>query len=199
MREGGREEGGSEGGREGGGSEGRRGEGLRKGEGVRKGERMVGSAGPSSWFVGGGGGGRSSPFVVVGPRCVFVVLVHCSQPLDLPWSFLSQRDVAADWRGRGDVEDASRQLPVGGQQWWCHVSGVGGNRRAGFAYLSVIKLKGVVVVVVPRRSVLHGYHVAFSDVARLTRGVIRGSGAVECSFCRRWLSCAARRPGCRRC
>jgi len=30
--------------------------------------------------------------------------------------------------------------------------------------------------------VLHGYHIAFSDVAWLTRGVVRGSGAVGCSF-----------------
>jgi len=40
----------------------------------------------------------------------------------------------------------------------------------------------VVVVVVPHWSALHGYHVAFSDMARLTCGVVRGSGAVGCSF-----------------
>jgi len=158
---------------------------------------MVGSAGPSSRFV-GGGGGHSLPFVVVGTRRVFIVLVHRSRPLDLPWSFLSWRDVAADQWGRGDVEDASHQLPVGGQRWWCRVSGVGGNRHAGFAYLSIIKRKGVVIVVVPHWSVLHGYHVAFSDVARLTCGVVCGSGAVECGFRRCWSSCATRRPGCRR-
>jgi len=30
--------------------------------------------------------------------------------------------------------------------------------------------------------VLHGYHIAFSDVAQLTCGVVRGSGAVGCGF-----------------
>jgi len=30
--------------------------------------------------------------------------------------------------------------------------------------------------------VLHGYHVAFSDVAQLTHGVVRGSGAMGCGF-----------------
>jgi len=33
--------------------------------------------------------------------------------LDLHWSFLSWRDVATDGQGRGDVEGASHQLPVG--------------------------------------------------------------------------------------
>ena len=77
----------------------------------------------------------------------------------------------------------------------------GGAGLVGWVVIDVVRLLTVSIQnddVVPHRSVLHGYHVAFSDVARLTRGVIRGSGAVECSFCWRWLSCAARRPGCRR-
>ena len=45
-----------------------------------------------------------SPFVVVGTQHVFIILIHCSQALDLPWSFLSWHDVAANRRGRGDVE-----------------------------------------------------------------------------------------------
>jgi len=62
----------------------------------------------------GGGGGRSSLFMVVGTRCVFVVLIYCSQALDLPWSFLSQHDVAANgWGGGDDVKGASCQPPVG--------------------------------------------------------------------------------------
>ena len=98
----------------------------------------MGSAGPWLRFV-GGGGGRSSPFVVVGTQYVFVILIYRLQALDLPWSFLSQHDVAADRQGRGDIEGANCQLPVGGQQWWCCVSEVGGNRRGGVAYLSAIK------------------------------------------------------------
>ena len=72
----------------------------------------MGSAEPSSQFV-GGGGGRSSPFMVVGTQHVFVVLIYHSWALDLPWLFLSQRDVAADRQGRGDVKGASCQPPVG--------------------------------------------------------------------------------------
>jgi len=34
----------------------------------------------------------------------------------------------------------------------------------------------------------NGYHIAFSDMAQLTRGVVHGSGAVECGFRGRWLS-----------
>ena len=65
----------------------------------------MGSAGPSLWFV-GGGGGCSLLFMVVGTQCVFVVLVYHLRVLDLPWSFLSQHDMAADRWGRGDVEGA---------------------------------------------------------------------------------------------
>jgi len=116
----------------------------------------MGIAGPWSWFV-GGGGGRSSPFMVVGTWHVFVVLVYCLQALNLPWSFLSWRDVAADGQGRGDIEGANRQPPVGGRQWWCCVSGVGGNGHGGVAYPSAIKRNDDVV---PHRSVLHGCNVA---------------------------------------
>jgi len=45
-----------------------------------------------------------------------------------------------------------------------------------------IRNDDIVVVVVPHWSVLHGYHVAFSDVARLTHGVVCGSGAMGCGF-----------------
>jgi len=155
----------------------------------------VGSAGPWLQFV-GGGGGHSLPFMVVGTRCVFIILIYCLQALDLPWSFLSQHDVAANRRGRGDVEGANHQPPVGSQRWWCCVSGVGGNRHGGVAYLSIIKQNNDVV---PHQSVLHGYHVAFSNMVWLTHGVVHGSGAVECSFHGRWSLCASRRPGCCHC
>jgi len=54
--------------------------------------------------------------------------------------------MAADRWGRGDVEGASCQPPVGGRQWWCCVSGVGGNRHGGVAYLThgVIRCPGYV-------------------------------------------------------
>jgi len=45
-----------------------------------------------------------------------------------------QCDVAVDRWGRGDVESTSCQPPVGGRQWWCWVSGVGGNRHGEVAY-----------------------------------------------------------------
>jgi len=85
------------------------------------------------------------------------VLIYCLWVLDLPWSFLSQHDVAANGQGRGDVQAASRQPPVGSRQWWFCVSGVGGNRRGGVAYLSVIKRNDniVVVVVVPCVTMSH--------------------------------------------
>ena len=37
-------------------------------------------------------------------------------------------------QGRGDMESASCQPPVGSRRWWCWVSGVGGNRCCGVAY-----------------------------------------------------------------
>jgi len=65
----------------------------------------------------------------------------------------------------------------------------GGAGLVGWVVIDVVRLltisirnDDVVVVVVPHWSALHGYHVAFSDVAQLTRGVVRGSGAVGCGF-----------------
>jgi len=143
----------------------------------------------------GGGGGHLLLFVVVGTRHVFIILIYRSQALDLPWSFLSRCDVAANRQGRGDVEGANHQPPVGGRQWWCCVSGVGGNGHGGVAYLSAIKRNNdVVIVVVPGQSALHG-----CDMAWLTHGVVHGSGAVECIFCEHWLSSASHRPGCCHC
>ena len=65
----------------------------------------------------------------------------------------------------------------------------GGAGLLGWVVIDVVRLltvsiqnDDVVVVVVPHQSALHGYHVAFSNVARLTRGVVRGSGAMGCGF-----------------
>ena len=65
----------------------------------------------------------------------------------------------------------------------------GGAGLVGWVVIDMVRLltvsirnDDVVVVVVPHQSVLHGYHVTFSDVAQLTRGVVRGSGAMGCSF-----------------
>ena len=139
------------------------------------------------------GPGRSLWVVVVGTRHVFVVLVYHSWALNLPWSFLSRHDVAANGQGR-DIKGANHQPPVGSRRWWCCVSGVGGNRCGGVAYLSTIKRNDdVVIVVVPRRSVLHG-----CDMAWLTCGVVCGSGAVECVFRGCWSLSAGCRPGCHR-
>jgi len=135
VREGGRSEGrGREGVREGGGSE--EGGGSKKGGGSEEGGGSDGG-GRESWVV--LGPHRSLWVVVVGTRCVLVILVYHSRAFDLPWSFLSQCDVAADGWGRGDVKGASCQPPVGSRRWWCCVTGVGGNRRGGVAYLSIIK------------------------------------------------------------
>jgi len=156
--EGGRKEGGrGKGVREAGGSEGRRGEGRRgegvgKGEGVRKGERvMVGGENHAvvregcwalitvcGWwwwvFIAIRGGGHLACLCCA--CLLFAGAYRCPWwwALDLPSSFLSQRDMAADGQGRGDVDGASHQPPVGSQQWWCCVSGVGGNRRHVVAY-----------------------------------------------------------------
>ena len=96
---------------------------MRKGEGVMERGENHGSEGG-----------------VLGPRhslWVVVVGIHRRSwwwALDLPSVFLSWRDMAIDGRGRGDMESASCQPPVGGQRWWCWVSGVGGNRRGEVAY-----------------------------------------------------------------
>jgi len=61
----------------------------------------------------------------------------------------------------------------------------GGAGLVGWVVIDVVRLLTVSIQnddVVPHRSVLHGYHVAFSDMARLTCGVVRGSGAMGCSF-----------------
>ena len=96
---------------------------MRKGEGVMERGENCGSEGG-----------------VLGPhRSLWVVVVGVHRrswwwALDLPSAFLSQCDVAVNGQGRGDMESASRQPPVGGRRWWCWVSGVGGNRRGEVAY-----------------------------------------------------------------
>jgi len=75
----------------------------------------------------------------------------------------------------GSGGGASRQLPVGSQKWWCRVSCVGGDKGAGIAYHKHND-DNVIVVIVPRPSVLHGHHVADCDMAQLAHGVIRGPG-----------------------
>ena len=85
--------------------------------------------------------------------------------------------------GRGGV---TWRVLAANRQW--AVDG-GGAGSVGWVVIDMVRLltvsiqnDDIVVVVVPHRSALHGYHVAFSDVAQLTRGVVRGSGAVGCSF-----------------
>jgi len=96
---------------------------VRKGEGVTERGENCGSEGG-----------------VLGPhRGLWVVVVGVHRrswwwAVNLPSAFLSRRDVAVDGQGRGDVESASCQPPVGGRQWWCWVSGVGGNRCGEVAY-----------------------------------------------------------------
>ena len=65
----------------------------------------------------------------------------------------------------------------------------GGAGLVGWVVIDVVRLltvsirnDDVVVVIVPDQSAFHGYHIAFSDMAQLTCGVVRGSGAVGCSF-----------------
>jgi len=76
---------------------------VRKGEGVMERGENCGSEGG-----------------VLGPhRSLWVVVVGIHRRswwwvLDLPSAFLSQCDMAVDGQGRGDVESASRQPPVGG-------------------------------------------------------------------------------------
>jgi len=79
------------------------------------------------------------------------------------------------WR----VLAANRQWAVNG----------GGAGLVGWVVIDVVRLltvsirnDDVVVVVVPHQSALHGYHITFSDVARLTSGVVHGSGAMGCGF-----------------
>ena len=94
------------------------------------------------------------PFVVVGTQCFFVMLVYhlwvltavhgghltclcCSFP-GMTWLPTGGRPFP--W-GRGDMEGASCQPPVGSQWWWCCVSGVSGNRCGGVAYCIHYKRK----------------------------------------------------------
>jgi hypothetical protein len=74
---------------------------------------------------------------------------------------------------------ASRQPPVGSRRW-CHVSWLGGDRGYGAAYCKHNDddvIVDNVVVVEPRRSALHGHHVAECDVAQLARGVVACAGS----------------------
>jgi len=84
----------------------------------------------------GGGGRHSSLFMVVGTQhviCGCIPLSGGGPSTCLHHSF-SWCDMATDGWGRGDMEGASHQPPVGSRQWWCCVSGVGGNRHGAVAY-----------------------------------------------------------------
>ena len=82
--------------------------------------------------------------------------------------------------GRGGV---TWRVLAANRQW---VVDSGGAGLVGWVVIDTVRLLTVSIQndnVVPHQSVLHGYHVAFSNVARLTRGVVCGSGAMGCGFC----------------
>jgi len=117
----------------------------------------------------GGGGGCSLLFMVVGSQHVFIVLIYCLRVLTAVHggghlTCLHRSFPSMMWppTGRGGV---MWRVLAANHQWAVNSGGAG---LVGWVVIDVVGLltisiqnNDIVVVVVPRQSALHGYHIAF--------------------------------------